>query len=369
MCKEKIIASWECVPEDAEILTIDGWKHYSEISVGNQVLTLNLEKDILEYNPIEKIITKNFNGKLMFFNSRAYSLPVTARHRMIFSYERWKRPPQIKVAEKFTKWNVDHKRFLSAGYFSGKEKYSDDLIRLIAWILTEGHDEKEHGWGRISIVQSRRRNPEFVKEIRSLLRKLDIHFTETFDKKYQRQTFYISKESYKWVKENVLKGNIKKIPKEVLLASNRQLRLFWQELCKGDGRKRYVSLKKTLQTIVEERKSLVDQYQELCIKIGLRAYIKKVNAKSYRLNIAPRAWSLCSIKNIDYRGKVWCPVTRNGTWVGRYNDKPFITGNSACNDCWQKLEKREREWMIMLNHVREFLRSCGVDLAELEKMW
>lgn len=42
---------------------------------------------------------------------------------------------------------------------------------------------------------------------------------------------------------------------------------------------------------------------------------------------------------------------------------------SACNDCWQKLEKHEGEWMIMLNHFREFLRFCGVDLTELDKMW
>jgi len=41
---------------------------------------------------------------------------------------------------------------------------------------------------------------------------------------------------------------------------------------------------------------------------------------------------------------------------------------SACNNCWQKLKKREREYMIMLNHVRETLRGCGVDMLELDEV-
>lgn len=49
-------------------------------------------------------------------------------------------------------------------------------------------------------------------------------------------------------------------------------------------------------------------------------------------------------------------------------EKIIESWESACGNCWQKLEKREREWMIMLNHVRETLRDCGVDLLELDKV-
>lgn len=32
-------------------------------------------------------------------------------------------------------------------------------------------------------------------------------------------------------------------------------------------------------------------------------------------------------KNL-YKGKIWCPRTKNGTWVARRNGRIFITGNT-----------------------------------------
>lgn len=49
--------------------------------------------------------------------------------------------------------------------------------------------------------------------------------------------------------------------------------------------------------------------------------------------------------------------------------KIIASWESACKDCWEKLTEQEREWIVMLNHIREILRECGVDLTELHKLW
>jgi len=42
---------------------------------------------------------------------------------------------------------------------------------------------------------------------------------------------------------------------------------------------------------------------------------------------------------------------------------------SACASCWEKMTDDERANMIVLNHAREFLRSCGKDITELHTFW
>ncbi len=37
---------------------------------------------------------------------------------------------------------------------------------------------------------------------------------------------------------------------------------------------------------------------------------------------------------------------------------------SACNHCWNELTDKHKKYMVVLNHIREALRSCGIDLFD-----
>lgn len=46
-------SAYACVPVDtSKALTKEGWKNYSELSIGEEILTYSLEKDLLEFKPI-----------------------------------------------------------------------------------------------------------------------------------------------------------------------------------------------------------------------------------------------------------------------------------------------------------------------------
>ncbi|MBU2406577.1 MAG: ribonucleoside triphosphate reductase [Nanoarchaeota archaeon] len=72
-----------------------------------------------------------------------------------------------------------------------------------------------------------------------------------------------------------------------------------------------------------------DSIQELC---SLTEYGSSINKRSngvYQINlIRNQIVSITKITKKYYKGKVWCPTTKNGTFIARRNGKVFITGNT-----------------------------------------
>ncbi|MEW6209778.1 MAG: hypothetical protein AB1631_15550, partial [Acidobacteriota bacterium] len=44
----------ECVPVDTEILTIDGWKTYDELAVGDLVMSYDIGNDEMVWTPVQR---------------------------------------------------------------------------------------------------------------------------------------------------------------------------------------------------------------------------------------------------------------------------------------------------------------------------
>jgi anaerobic ribonucleoside-triphosphate reductase len=67
--------------------------------------------------------------------------------------------------------------------------------------------------------------------------------------------------------------------------------------------------------------------QELCLYSD---YVcKVVDDKTFSVIIEPCTFDKVeSIQLVPFEGKVWCPTSKNGTFVARYNRKVFITGNT-----------------------------------------
>jgi len=80
---------WGCVDEDTEILTPDGFKHYNELNVGDEVYTW--KNNTLNCQTVNQMNIYDFDGILHFYYSTASkgSAPmrqlVTPNHRVLFS--------------------------------------------------------------------------------------------------------------------------------------------------------------------------------------------------------------------------------------------------------------------------------------------
>lgn len=73
----------ECYKPDALILTEKGWKTLEEVKEGENILTLNVETNEIEIQPILEKIEKDFDGELINIKGRNINDEVTPDHQYI----------------------------------------------------------------------------------------------------------------------------------------------------------------------------------------------------------------------------------------------------------------------------------------------
>ena len=73
----------DCHRESAEILTKDGWKLIKDSVVGEEVATLNMETDTIEFNPVERVIGQLYTGKMISMKGKNLDVLTTPNHRFV----------------------------------------------------------------------------------------------------------------------------------------------------------------------------------------------------------------------------------------------------------------------------------------------
>ena len=73
----------ECLSEDSQILTGDGFKGKDEISKRDLIATLNPTTGELEYFHPERIIRRQYSGPMLLFKGRGFDHLVTPNHDMV----------------------------------------------------------------------------------------------------------------------------------------------------------------------------------------------------------------------------------------------------------------------------------------------
>ena len=76
------IVEGECLTEDTEIFTNNGWKKFPDLCETDNVLQLDGDLKGSFVKPI-RYIEKDYNGKLIAFDNRNYHSLVTENHRMV----------------------------------------------------------------------------------------------------------------------------------------------------------------------------------------------------------------------------------------------------------------------------------------------
>lgn len=360
-----------CLSEDTEILTINGWKKYNEIKIGDFVFSYNKEINKLEPNPIERIIVKKHNGTLIKLkNQESIDSLATKDHRVLC---------QIRTTDKSRKWKWSEQRFISANNIPSGIKIpvvaeivsissinmDDDLIKILGWIITDGHLHFAHKRKNsyYEITQSKSKN-KIINEMEEVIKR---RFPES--KIYSRKrkgrfynnrhirgtdayTFYLGKkateEINKW-----LESEPHKIPRQILeKASLDQLKILFDSLVQGDGNVSYSKNKYKYVTFYPGYDSnLADNFQELCVRLGLSAIkIKSTNNQTKVLVSFKRKFAYVRKKTKEhFSGKVWDITVKNSAFVARRNGKVFITGNCP--------EQEEKSSAISKNIVETIARE------------
>jgi len=330
-CNVPTRVGFQCVSEDTEILTPEGWKNYEEIQIGDTIKTFNLKSNQIENQKVTSVFKKHYKGTMYRLQNRIQDQLISPKHRVVrkkFQQGGYILEPIEEVCKLKSPFIIP-----IVGKNNNKEAdISDEQIKLMAWIISEGTIEKptkNRCCYRVSIYQSKEKNRENYNEIIKLLRHFNLNYSE-----YQtsalgdnvcriRLDAESSKKIHQWFGT---KENVHFIPASLLNLNEKQSKLFLETYLKADG---FEGCKISTTDL-----ELLDGLQIIIVNCGYGFTVLKrkptIGKKDiYVLRIIKHQETyIQKVEKVNYKGIIWCPHTKNETIIARRKGKVFITGNT-----------------------------------------
>ena len=313
-----------CLSLNTEILTKRGFLKYNELTEND--LVAKVENNKITYVKPNKVILKDYEGKMYRFKSKDLCLEVTENHKMLLR-DKAKREI-IALSQELT---LKSSKTLYSNFsipvapIQDEKEYpiSDELLKLCAWLITEGWINKDNKYNSYRYSVAQLSNKEGHNRISSYIAKLKLEpYVYTRGDGVTYWTFH-KKDNELF--DSILKEGIHRIPREWLSnLSQRQLKLLLDELMLGDG---------TLSRNTYHTKSLelARDFQELAHKVGIKTSIREQvrhNHTIYACYLMKQDETrIQSYDEYYYKGKVWCVNVDNGFIVTRCDNKIAVTGN------------------------------------------
>ena len=333
----------ECLDDSSEVLTRRGWIPIADVTLEDEVASMHPHELTTTWAKPIKVHRYEYSGEMVEARQRGMSMRVTPNHRM--AYFLWDRAfgdgrrakLAYVLAEDAERMSVVHVPAMARSGASGC-KWSDDQIRLAAWVLTDGHIKTDTA--SVYVYQSKQKG---IDEIRAILGRLGIEWDEKvrpgrFDgviikSALPQHVFRISRTP--WLAELVGQHD-KSIPDWVHECTDEQFAVFLESYIDGDGSRRPAREGSWARVIYGTQKML-SQLQAACVTHGFRASLSwqprgEAEDGYYRLNVTRRPVMTVQRKSFTrtrHDGFVYCLTTHAGNFFVRRDGIAYVTGNSA----------------------------------------
>ncbi len=321
---------FQCLSEDTEILTVEGWKKYDEIKKGMLIKTFNVKKGMTEIQKVKSVFKRKYKGVMYNLKNRIQDQLVSPKHRIVrkkFQTDKY----ILETVEDVLKLKSPFIIPVAGKNFEKDISLSDEQIKLMTWIIGEGSIERpgRHRCSyRVSIYQSAIKNKKNYEEIKNLLEHFNLKYSEFTHQSLGKpvQSLRLNAESSRRIHQWFTRENVKFIPKVLLNMSQRQSKLFLDTYLKAEG---FEGSKITCSDI-----EVLNDLQAIASNAGYGSTVlvrePTIGTKTlYVLRLVKHEDTYINkIKKVKYSGIIWCPNTQNETVIARRNGKVFITGNT-----------------------------------------
>jgi hypothetical protein len=340
----------ECYDEQTEVLSRRGWLPWAKVTAADELATVD-GNQLLYERPLE-LVRKRFRGQLCCFAGSYIDYAVTPNHRMYMSSYNWQQEWGFREAAAvhgtrfrvrqhgFTPDAGEKRKFITIG---GKKIAWDDYAELVGWWASEGYARVTSRRSFVTIYQSSQANGHNVTRLVDLANRLGWpwHYYTVSGEIYGISIS--SPDLARHLKQYGTHSHNKRLPRTVLSGPlSGRLRTF-DAMMRGDGTQTEYMADKVVARYSTTSKRLADDFQELCLRIGLGASVRPC-APRKETHYLP-AWH-CGVamqrttaqvdgdrnkhqfSMQDYSGMVYCATMRTGLLYVRRNGKPMLCGNS-----------------------------------------
>lgn len=361
-----------------DVLTPSGWKPFTEIQVGDTVISMDESRKYVESKVLRKIEQPFINGDTYHFKGRHIDSKVTANHRFYCldrndnliiktAEELYKNSSHIRIIKNFAGFDADVKpTFVLEGVkvqeswryqipvWEDLELDAVEFCKFLGFWLAEGHIASNTYC--VSVTQN---SGDVAEEYKQVLRNLGINYTVTYNHRRNvcERIAFTDRRFYEFLKPlgdcytKYIPQEVKNLPRECLIEL-----LNW--FAKGDGRK--VSFgsdarKEYPLNVFSVSKRLIDDLNEIALKVGFSGKIHEFEPEGdyifadhlikaenkhtlYQFNI-----SCVSGIHLDRRfvkiekehvnvGMAYCLTTEHGNFYVSDNGCQYLTGNCVMVD-------------------------------------
>ena len=335
-----------CVDAKTQILTLEGWKYFNQIQVGDPIYEYDIERDCMIEGSILNTIHTTDVIEFTAFRNTKHDLRFTPNHRCVIRHKESKNIDIVFARD----LKQGHLMFSPNALREPKKKkqLSDNFIELAAWVMTEGTMRNS---GAYILCQSTTHNPHHVASIDALVGEFDDCFRK--NNQHEMAQWHI-RGTAQFLLNRLLPGKMKLPTTEFIRTMNNpQRRLFIYTTMCGDGDcahklqsglyfERNKDLLYALPTarVRLQHKAQVDALQMMATLCGLKSSVLpcKDGMWSFTLSKEHKNADVQWMHKEQYNENfAWCPQTETGTWIMRRNGQIYVTGNSHPHDALQYL--------------------------------
>lgn len=347
-----------CYDAATEILTrARGWVNFADLAEGEEVATRS-DAGEFEWQIPSRIVREDWDDEMIHFTSKSMDILVTPEHRMLVDTlpralggGRNRAAGEVVItADDYARHGNSMVKIPALSWWSGQEvgdrlfskvhcqplgMTGDDYCALMGAFLAQGNMRSQGG---IEVSQ-RRDGPGF-----GLYQAL----FERLGGGHNGRAFTLPRRAITDHFRSFGLSHEKFIPDEVMNATPRQLKIFWDHYVGGHHSPRPNASGRGSQPDKAERittasRSMADQFVEVAQKLGMSAsiYVRKGRPTSF---LGGQYMSECrdayvvscryspangvKAKRTHYTGKIYCVTVPNGIVYVRRNGKPAWSGNS-----------------------------------------
>lgn len=354
---------WGCHDEQTRILTEDGFKYFRDLTDDDKVAQWDPDTRVMSFVKPKVRTVKKWNRPLLHFETRGeLDMMVTHTHRMrvgVSQGEQWLTESAGELVERDGNVNfVGHVRWegreqlqyivpgipRSAGYEGSCDLHvlMDSWLELMGYLVTEGGVCYDHG--RPSCIKMSQRTPVnqgTADKIKECMRRNSVQYKEfPNDETGDLNWTIYGKQFWQWYLDN-LGGSCaeKHLPRWCFELSSRQLKILFDALVAGGGN-RDERPNCTGGAFYSTSKQLCEDFQEVCIRLGMRCVVRLHKEEEGNRKTRWRAlWSRgrdyafnkpsSSVKKVPYTGNVYCCAVPSGYIVTERNGCVAYQGNTG----------------------------------------
>lgn len=284
-----------CYDDCTEILTDEGWKLFKDLNKNENVMTLNPKTDEIEWKRPYEYIESAYDGDMHIYKNKYVDLKVTPNHNMYVNKYKQFELIQSDIIRKYYqykfkkdgKWVGEEKLWF---YFDNVDKITsskildkipmDIFLEFLGYYLSKGSTHYKEKTNSYIVRIAQKRNGYHTKNKGDTFQKIEKCIKNMGYNYYANENDGIAisnKQLYTYCKQFGLQPD-RFVPNFIKQLSIRQIKIFLNAYILGDGSIYESKNEKTL-SIISSSKKIIDDFQELFLKIGgcgdIHCYTKK----------------------------------------------------------------------------------------------